>query len=227
MEKIEFPEKDSGPEPSKFGSAVKEKISGFKHWLFGVTKFLLGVLLLPFVYSVTASFLNQLSLTPKPQQDYFWAGVASFLVIYLLIWEPAKIYAYGHKILEMVFNYFKPLVKVAPYLLPIYTITFAVAYLFLSLAIKSTDLLNYTLFLFGFSLSLHLVFSAKSLRAKKADFLKGNYIFGFSFVHIINIGLLSLFLNLIFEPFSFVNFSNQAFQIAKNIFSLVFKQLFL
>jgi hypothetical protein len=39
--------------------------------------------------------------------------------------------------------------------------------------------------------------------------------------------LISFFISLIFEEFSFVNFSNNSFQTAKDIFYAVFKQLFL
>lgn len=219
MEKKEFPKKENNLN-------IKPRISGLLHLLFGITKFILGISLLPFVYSVSVSFLTEFTLVDKPLQNYFWAGVISLLIAYLFIWEPAVIYTGGHKILEVVFSFFKPLVKVAPYLLPIYTIVLAISYILLSYVVKSSNLVNYFIFLFGFSVSLHLILSAKTLRAKKEDFLKGNYIFGFSFVYIVNLAILSFFLNLMFDKFSFVNFSNNSFQIAKNIFGVVFKQLF-
>lgn len=225
MEKIGSPEKET--KEANISPEIKAKISGLKRWLFGFSKLILGICLLPFVYSVSAAFLNELGLIDKPLQGYFWAGAISLIVIHLLVWEPAVIYAKGHKILEVVFNYFKPLVRVAPYLLPIYTIVLFIFYVLLSYIIKSPDLLNYFVFLFGFSITLHLVFSAKTLRSKKEDFLKSNYIFGFSFVYIINLAIISLFLNFISDKFSFVNFSNQTFQIAKGLFSSIFKQLFL
>ena len=203
------------------------KISGFSQKIFGITKFILGIWLLPFVYSTTISFLNEFALIEKTQQTYFWSGLISFLLIYLFIWEPVIIYSKGQKLLELVFNYFKPLVRVAPYLLPIYTIVLFIIYGLLSFIFKSVTSLNYFVFLFGFSIGLHLIFSAKSIRAKQNDFLKSNYIFGFSFIYIINLILLAIFLNLIFEKFSLVSFLNNSFQIAKNIFSTIFKQLFL
>lgn len=234
MDKKEFPKenlasKDIAPEVGENSliSGVKEKFSALSNWLFGVTKLILGICLLPFVYSATVAFLNQFSLVDKTSQDYFWYGVICLIVIHLLVWEPAKIYSFGHKILELVFNFFKPLVKVAPYLLPIYTITLFVLYIILAVFNKSSELLTVFIFLFGFSISLHLVFSAKTLRSKKGDFLKGNYIFGFSFVYIINVSILAFFLNVIFEKFSFVNYSNQAYQAAGYIFKVIFKQLFL
>lgn len=206
---------------------ITQKISALGSKIFGVIKLLLGLCLLPFVYAATVSLLSELTLVDKIAQGYFWLGIASFLAIHLFIWEPAVVYAKGHKILEIIFNFVKPLVRVAPYVLPIYTIVLFVGYQLLSLAIKSVWLLRYSIFLLSFSVILHLVFSAKSVRSKKGDFLKGNYIFGFSFIYIINLMLLSLCLSFILKEFSVVNFFNNTFSTATNILYAVIKQLFL
>jgi hypothetical protein len=76
-------------------------------------------------------------------------------------------------------------------------------------------------------MGLHLIFGAKSLRSKQEDFLKGNYIFGLLFVYILNVILLAVILNYIFDKFSIVNFLNNAFQSAGGIIYAVFGQLFI
>jgi len=214
-------------EPVGISGDFSSKISGLSSKAFGIIKFVLGLLLLPFVFSTAVSFLNEFGLVNRNLQAIFWSGVISFLVIYLFIWEPALIYNKGHKLLEIMFSFFKPMVNVAPFLLPIYVIIAFIIYGLLSLAIKSSWLVEYTLFLVGFAAVLHLVFSAKTIRTKKGDFLKGNYIFGFSFIFILNLALLALGFSLIFKEFSFVNFCNISFSIASKIFYVVFKQLFL
>lgn len=218
MEKKESPKKEDNSNP---------RIAGLSAKVFGIIKFILGVCLIPFVYSASVSFLNEFGTLDKSIQNNFWAGLITLLIIYLFVWEPAIIYAKGQKILGVVFSFFRPLVKVAPYLLPIYTILLFIAYTILSPMFKSPALINYFIFLFGFSIALHLVFTAKSLRSKQGDFLRGNYIFGFSFVYILNLILLAFILNLIFEKFSVVNFLNNSFQFARSIFCAVFKQFFL
>jgi len=233
MAKKELPDKkplkDSllSKEPTGISGDFSSKISGLSSKIFGIIKFILGVFLLPFVFSTTVSFLNEFGLVNRSLQVIFWSGVISFLVVYLFIWEPLLIYNKGHKLLEIMFSFFKPMVNVAPFLLPIYTILFFIIYGLLSLVIKPSWLIEYTLFLIGFSAILHLVFSAKNIRTKKGDFLKGNYIFGFSFIFILNLSLLALGFSLMFKEFSFVNFCNISFTIASNIFYAVFKQLFL
>jgi hypothetical protein len=226
MEKKESHNPDIEPGVGPKPSLITGKLSDFYYRSFGIIKFILGILALPFVYSSTAAFLNEFYLIEKPYQNYFWFGLIAFVLIYLFVWEPTIIYAKGQRLLEAFFQFFKPLVRVAPYLLPIYTIVLFIIYWLLSFNTKSEILLKNSIFLFGFSIALHLVFSAKSIRARKSDFLKANYIFGLSLLYIINVALLSFCLNLIFNEFSFVNFSNNTFKDAKNIFCAVFKQLF-
>lgn len=224
MEKKEFPKtKDFPPIKDK----VKPKISGFSQKNFGITKFVLGVCLLPFVYSVSVLFIKELQFIERSSQAYFWAGIISFLILHLFIWEPAVIYRKGYRLLEIVFSFFAPLVKFAPHVVPIYTIVIFTGYLLFSLIFKSKGFFNLFLLLFSFSFALHLVFSAKSVRSKQEDFLKANYLFGFSFVYIFNVLLISCCLSIIFKDFSFINFFNNSFREAKGIFFVVFRQLFL
>ncbi len=226
MEKKEFPKLPKREFP-KSAEGLKSKIAGISAKTFGVIKFILGVCLLPFVYSATVSFLRQFSLVDNVSQVYFWSGIITFVLIYFFVFEPAIVYQKGHRLLEIIFSFFAPLVKVAPYVLPIYTLVIFVLYLLLSLFFKSREFFYFFLFMFGLSLALHLIFSAKSVRSKQGDFLKANYIFGFSFVYITNLIIVALCLNLVFKEFSFVNFFNNSFQAANNIFHAVFRQLFL
>lgn len=233
MEKKEFPKGESNI-LDKLNVGAAEGLSGggprsaaFSHKVLGILKFIIGVCLLPFVYSVSVAFLNEFNAVDKLFRDYFWAGALGFIVIYLFVYEPAVIYNKGQKLLGLVFNFFKPLVRVAPYLLPIYTIIIFIVYLIFSFAFKTKESVGYFLFLFSFSLALHLIFSAKSVRSKKGDFLKANYIFGFSFVYIIDIALLAFCLNIVFKEFSFVNFFNNSFQMGRGIVYAAFRQLFI
>ena len=194
--------------------------------IFNIIKFLLGICLLPFVYSTTVAFLDVMARVDKPLTDYFWWGVISFLIIYLFIFEPTGIYNKGQKLLEIVFRFFAPLVKVAPYVLPIYTIILVLIYSAYAAISGESTALKYFVFFFGFTICLHLVFGAKSLRSRKDDFLKGNYIFGFGLVYIINVFILALGFSILFSKFSAINFCQGSLQAAKNIFNAVFTQLF-
>lgn len=195
--------------------------------VFGVIKFILGICLLPFVYASTLSFLREFTRVGGAWQHYFWWGVTGLLIVHLFVWEPAKVFTAGFKLIEILFNFFKPFVRVAPYVVPVYTLVVLISYGLFSTFIKDPWLIRSALFLLGFTLALHLVFSAKSLRGKREDLLKGNYIFGFSFVYLLNLLLLVFCFNVIFEKFSVFNFATNSYRIASTIFNSIFKQLFL
>jgi hypothetical protein len=234
MAKKEFPEKQTPKTKEKpetheaggLGGDFSSKLSGLSSKLFAIIKFVLAVIILPLVYSSTVSFISEFGQVDRSLAQIFYNGIISFLAVYLFIWEPAQIYNRGHKLLEFMFSFVKPMVNVAPFLLPIYTILFFMLYGLLSLLIGSEWLIQYTMFLIGFSTILHLTFAAKTIRTKKGDFLKANYVFGFSFIYILNLFLLALGFSLVFEDFSLVHFSNISFGIFKDIFLAVFNQLF-
>ena len=182
---------------------------------------------MPIVYAVSICFAQEfVKLEPLVTHSFAW-GAAGFLIVYLFIWEPVVLYKKGQRILEIIFRFFAPLVKVAPFVLPIYTILIFLLYFIL---VSFTDIQKFlAAFLFGvgFSLALHLVFSAKTLRSKQGDSLKANYIFGFAWIYILDIFILASFFNCVFENFSFLSFFNGSCQLAKNAYLVVFNQLFL
>ncbi|MCM8797597.1 MAG: hypothetical protein NC923_06980 [Candidatus Omnitrophica bacterium] len=226
MEKKESPKLTASTVEPKAG-IFSRRLSALSGRVFSIVKFILGICLLPFVYSSTSSFLQEFSHLMSVMQGYFWAGIISFLVIYLFVWEPVIIYNKGHKLVEVCCSFFKPLVKVAPYLVPIYLVILFIAYIFLRLLTKESWLLTCSLFLFGFSIAMHLVFSAKTVRSKKEDFLKANYLFGASFIYLVNVFIMAGGLSMVFKEFSFASFGRSSFAMASSIFYTVFKQLFL
>lgn len=223
----EYLDLENDVQPAAEPSGWSRGVSAASQYGFGVIKFILGLGLVPFVYCSTSAFLNEMKRIEGVMQADFWAGILTFVVTYFFIWEPAVVYSRGQKILGAVFQFFTPLVKVAPYLLPIYTLIVFAAHGIASLVWGAGKSIHYAIFFAGFTIALHLVFSAKTVRGKKGDFLKGNYIFGFSFVYVTNLALLALCLNLVFGDFSFVQYFSSAFTGAKNMYAEVFRQLFI
>lgn len=193
----------------------------------GIVKFILGLCLLPFVWGISISLLEQFNTFDKLMQTYFWSGMVTLVLLHLFIWEPRLIYDKGHRLLEISFGFFQPLVKVAPYLLPIYSIVLLVVYAIVAPLINSETFTNACIFLSGFTIALHLVFAAKTLRSKGEDFLKGNYIFGFSFVYIITLLFTGLCFLVFSRDFSFVNFFSDFLKRGAGVFYAIFRQLFI
>ena len=219
MEKIESHDKvfsDLKP-PSK--SKLKEFFSLF-------LKLTIGICSLPVIYAVSVCFVDELMKVELSVSRSFTAGVGGFLGVYLFVWEPVVFYKKGQKMVEALVKFFSPLVKVAPFVLPIYTMFIFTVFLLLNLWRNVTEYIPVFMFLIGFSLALHLVFSAKTLRSKQGDSLKSGYLFGFSLIYILDVVIVAAFFNSAFGNFSFLSFFNSSCQISKEIFAAVFKQLF-
>lgn len=192
-----------------------------------ILKFIIVLFLLPWVFAFTAAFINELKTIQQQYINRFLWGIITFLVFYLFIYEFAAIYKKGQKITEATFRFISPLVKVTPFVIPIYSIAIFFIYYLVSLSVKPDWLIGLFLFLIGFSTMLHLVFSARLLHSRRDDFLMINYLFSFGFIYIINIALLALIFSILFTPFSWLSFSKLSFQISRDIFSTIFTQLFL
>ena len=216
---------ENGYASGGFLNHLKGKLLLFFQYLLCVIKLLVGLSFLTFVCSSTVAFIKEIGVIDPKFQKSLWQGVIVFLVVHFFVWEPAKLYQGGHRVLELVFKFFAPLVKVAPYVLPIYTILLFCLYPIVNHFYPYDETLITFVFLIGFSFIMHLVFGAKSLRTKQSDTLKANYIFGFTLVYIIDMVLLALGFSLIFEKFSFVSFFSSAYQTSQEIITAIVRQL--
>ena len=109
-------EEEAGPSPLRVG------LLRVLLFLLNVAKLILGLLLLPFVYSISVSFFNTLRSASQTALIYFFAGIFTLLVVHLFIWELKIVYNAGQKLLALIFSFIKPLLRIAPYVLPTYTI---------------------------------------------------------------------------------------------------------
>ena len=194
-----------------------------------ILKLISSVIFFPILVAVSVSFSNELQkLSPRLVASFVW-GIFTYLLIHLLLYEPAPVYQKGQKITEVVFKFFAPLVRLASFFLPIFSILLLTAFYVLTVTLSKPLRLEYQIyFMFFVSLFmvLHIVFTAASLRSRQTDFLKANYFFAMEFIYIINIGIIAGMFSLIFEDFSFLNFYNSTCNISKAIFLVVFNQLF-
>ena len=65
-----------------------------------VLKFIIIVFILPWIYCLTAAFLNESRMAQGPLVNSFAKGIISFLVVYLFIYQPGRAYQKGQKITE-------------------------------------------------------------------------------------------------------------------------------
>jgi hypothetical protein len=196
--------------------------------LISILKLILAVFLFPVVAAVSLSFSKEIDTLQTNTVNYLLWGIFSFLILYHLLWEPEVIFKKGQRIVEIIFKFFAPLVRVASFCLPVYTILILIIYLLLSLIIPALkDFVNYFIFFASFFLTMHMVFTAKSLKSRESDFLKANYFFAMELIYIVNLAIIAGSFNLVFAEFSFLDFFRATCQNTQNIFSPAFNQLFM
>jgi len=156
----------------------------------------------------------------------FGWGVVVYLILHILLYEPSGVYDAGKKISEKALTFFSPLVKVAGFCVPIFTILSFAAYYIASLIWKEYSLLPYFAFLASFTLTMHLVFTANSLKRKQPGDLKENYFFSIFIIYIVNILIVAGAFALLSQEFSFLDFVKRCGEAAAAIYTASFRQLF-
>ncbi len=205
---------------------IAEKTQAAGNRIVLILKFVLAALAVPLIIGITAAFSKTvLSLEPL-FQNYFIAGIAAYLILHFFIYKPVAVYKTGQGILQFIFGFFAPLVKIAPYLLPIYSILITAAYFILTKLSHYQAETNTFLFFISFSFTLHLVQTADALRDKQSGLARANYFFAFALIYLIDMVMLAGILQLMFKNLSFFEFLSQSGQESLGIYQKVFNQLF-
>jgi len=198
-----------------------------KEKMLAVLKLVLAILLLPFVIGITAAFWNALSLTPAPIPSTFGWGVVMYLVLHILLYQPAQVFDTGKKMAETAIGFVAPFFKVAGFCIPIFTIlTFVVYMAARKIWPQLEGYFGCFVFVAAFTLTMHLVMTANALKGKQAGWLKENYFFAIFAIYIINIMIVGAAFNLLTTDFYFTDFMKSAGQKAGAIYTASFKQLF-
>ncbi|MFQ5681390.1 MAG: hypothetical protein ACE5GG_05010 [Candidatus Omnitrophota bacterium] len=192
-----------------------------------ILKLIICVLLLPVSLAGTSALLDGLHKINDAGQAFFWSGVFGFFVVDLVICRLSGIYKKGQRLVEVVFGFLSPLLKVAPYLFPVWTIAVLLSFLSVRLFVDIPMVRDAFLFLSGFSLVLHLVYSVSGLRARGDDFLRAGYFFLVSFVYPISIFILAVALSCLSAEFSLGEFCRFWCIFTRRIYSVVLGQLFI
>ncbi|NQT06008.1 MAG: hypothetical protein HQ575_00540 [Candidatus Omnitrophica bacterium] len=216
-----------------------------------ISKFIVGVLLIPVVIGITAAFFNSLKdigALSNGCAKIFLKGVILYVVIHLFIFKPMYIYTVGHELMHAIAtwicgggvksiqaskeggqvettksNFF---ISLSPYFIPLYTVILVFLYFVIPFFIKIPGLKTIFFFLTGVTLSLHLIFTAEVLKIKQPDLINTGYLFSVVLIYIVNIMLVAFLICLLFKGVKFETFFYNTYVNSKNIYIRVVKQLF-
>ncbi len=194
--------------------------------ILSILKFVFFILLLPLAVASTTAFIQEVNHLPQETIAFLLNGIVVYLFVHLFVYEPRPVYQYGQNLVTAIFQFFAPLVKIASFLLPIYTILLLIGAYFANLIFKRNDIEHYLLFLISASFVMHMVFTAQVLRGKDSNIIKPNYLFSVSLIYVINIFIIAMMFDLILKEFSFAEFFSTATAMTAKVYKAVFNQLF-
>ena len=191
-----------------------------------ILKFVVTLLLIPLVIASVISFTRALQLLPAGRWENFCAGMLLYVLLHLFVFEFRGMYQFGQKVVADLCGFFAPLVKVAPFVLPIYSIVLLVLHYLVKFFYHTESLTQIFMFLVGFTLAMHFICTAAKLREGDGNAAKLNYVFALCLILVLDIFLLSLLFGLTVKGFSFVDFFRSLAGHSGEIYRTVFKQLF-
>lgn len=197
-----------------------------KDKILSVLKLFLAILLLPLAIGVIASFYENLRLMERGIVTAFGWGVIVYLLLHILLYEPAQVYDVGKKMTEQTMGFLSPFVKVAGFCIPIFTILSFAVYYVISLIWKEHDLFPYFVFLASFTFTMHIVFTANALKGKKAGAMKENYFYSIFLIFVVNMMIIAGAFALLSGEFSLLEFLKRCADVSGVIYTASFRQLF-
>ncbi|MDB4349625.1 hypothetical protein OAA99_01575 [Omnitrophica bacterium] len=216
-----------------------------------ISKALIGIILIPVVIGISISFFESLTGIGEAKNTgskIFLLGALSYVIMHLFIIKPNYIYTLGHEIMHVVATWlcgggvrsFKvtkeggaveatksnTFINLSPYFVPTFTLILSILYFIIPVFLKIKNLQTIYFFAAGFTLALHLVFTADVLKREQPDIINTGYLFSLVMIYIVNVLLVGFILCLLFEGVSFEKFFYNTYIHSKFIYVKVFKQLF-
>ncbi len=194
-----------------------------------VLKFVFAALLLPLVIGTVLALRGEVAQFDAALQNALYAGTLAYVVMKFFIYDLDVVYKFGQSIVGFCFQFLKPVMNFAPYVIPVYTLIGIVVYAI----IHATGVIGgrepLGLILIGaiaFTFAMHIILTAQDLYKKDTIPAKPNYFFAMSLIFIVDVFFMALLMGLAGKGFSFVSFFQKLGGASAQIYMAVFKQLF-
>ncbi|MBF0386493.1 MAG: hypothetical protein HQL20_01395 [Candidatus Omnitrophica bacterium] len=189
-------------------------------------KFALAFLLLPLVIGSTAALQGQIDGFDATIKHTLWSGLVIYLILKFFVYDFSHVYKFGQGMVTFCFQFLKPLVNAASYVIPIYTVFVLLAYAAVAALGQLAAWKSILLTLVSATFSMHIILTAQDLYAKDSVFGKPTYFFGMELVYIIDVFLIALVMNVVLPGFSFIEFFKSLGGVSLGMYKTAFGQLF-
>lgn len=180
---------------------------------------------------------------------FFILGALFYSIIHIILFKLDFLYVFGHESMHAIAavasggkvksmkvsskegsvkaTKANSLIMLAPYLIPIYTVIVAILYFISSFFVDVIVYSKVFVFLIGFTLMMHLSYTAESIKDKQSDLIKTGYLLSISLVYLSNLVIVFLITSFLFSEVSFMDFITGIFEKSKDFYFSIWRQLFL
>ncbi len=187
----------------------------FLQFLIRLTKFTIGLLLIPACYGVTLAFYHGLLGEMRSQYWFLW-GFAAFIFIFAIFQQPIRSYVFGHELTHAFWillfrgdvtafsasakggkvegtkgNFF---IALSPYFFPVYAVLLIAIYFLGRLFWDPQRFMAAYVFLIGFTWSFHIILTTSVLVKGQPDVKKNGYLFSLTIIYVMNVIVLGIIL---------------------------------
>jgi len=194
-------------------------------FILSIIKVVAAIALVPIIIGSYIAFQSHLEMYPTGFQDQFLAGIIIFLMVFLFLYQFWGIYEFGQKVMQSLTAFAEPFNHFIARLIPFYlTVTMLIFYIVRNIA-DFSKFENIFVLLAGFFLAMHITLTAQELREEEKTPIKPNYLFDVALIFILNIFLIVLLFDLVFEKFIFPRFFDEMFAQAKDLYQFSFDKI--
>jgi hypothetical protein len=191
-----------------------------------IVKVVVTLLVLPVIVAITYAFQGQLAELDPALKHSLWLGVMVYMILKFFVYGFEHVYRFGQNIVTYCFQFLKPLVNVAPYVLPVFTILTLIVFAVLNAFDRVGDFRSIFFSAIAFTFAMHIILTAQDLYNKDASPGKPNYFFGMALVYIFDVFLIALIMHFTLPGFSFIKFFQSLASTSFDIYKTIFHQLF-
>ena len=215
-----------------------------------IFRFLLGILLIPVDIGYALAFSEHLMAIRQVRASelYFLLGITGYLAFHVMVAAPMKAYVFGHELMHaaaawisggqvkgfkvgskkgsVTTNKVTAFVALAPYLVPVYAILWAIGFGAASLFWKTSSWAWLFFFGLGVWLTFHLVFTVTVLKQKQSDLEVAGPLVALDLILLGNITLVLGAMSLVVPEIQISSYWVDGFRYSGATYRTIFEQLF-
>ena len=213
-----------------------------------ILKFIIALLAIPLVIAFSRSFyffINDIAFLSSRINFFIW-GLIGYMVIHILCFKPMYLYILSHEVIHVLATWVcgghitsfnvssnggnvttsktNSFIELSPYFVPLYSIFLIAIFPLARGLLSDLNITSLYIFVVGFTLGMHLIMTADSLKLRQPDLSRTGFIFSYMLIYISNLIIIALLISLVTDIEHFKIFILSSIRNTKNIYLLIWNK---